>query len=146
MTRNIKFFIIVSVMLNVVLGGLVIGHASHRFGHAMPQAMSSLPPEKQAEFRDAMKKVHGEEGSGWKDVRTSREKIAGILTAPAFDKAAYMAEVEKMQAQRSKKWKQMANAIAGLAEHWSQQERKALAEMLQRQQHGRWHKDRGQKE
>ena len=134
MTRTAKFFVIASVALNVVLIGLVLGHAAHRFGphfpHGIQQAVRMLPEDKQAEFKDTMQQLYRENRGTWKQMRQSRQATMRILQADHFNRDAYEAEMKKLQ--------RMADAIASLAEHWSPEDRQALAAMLHRGRH-RYH-------
>ncbi len=133
-----KTLIVVSLLLNVLLIGIIVGHVSHRFGgkHFFRRYGSELtvklPADKEKLFFETMKQVHMENKDIRKQIRETREKAISILTAPEFDETAYQIEAEKLHELRGRMMQQLAAATKELATHFNQEERKALAKHLRR--------------
>lgn len=138
MSNKVKILIMVSVLLNVLLIGVVIGHVSHRFGRTgyarRPVAglKAKLPAEKERLLSETLKRLHRENREIRREIRETREKAMSILTAPEFDEAAYQAEADRIQKLRRNRMQALADATRGLARRFTQEERKALAEILRR--------------
>ncbi len=138
MSKKMKTLIVVSLLLNVLLVGIIIGHALHRFGgkHFFrrygAELTVRLPADKEKLFFETMKQVHMENKDIRKQIRETREKAISILTAPEFDETAYQIEAEKLHELRGRMMQQLAGATKELAAHFNQEERKALAKHLRR--------------
>lgn len=104
MSKKMKALILSSLLLNLLLMGLIIGHASHRLGMGrgywirrhLPGVAVKLPEEERALFYDTMKKVHLENREVLDRIRETREEALQILTAPEFDETAYQVQVNKL--------------------------------------------------
>jgi uncharacterized membrane protein len=101
MSNKVKILILVSVLVNVLLIGVVIGHVSHRFGRMgfarrhMTELAAKLPAEKERLLSQTLDRVHRENRKIHREIRNTRAKAISILTAPDFDEAAYQAEVDR---------------------------------------------------
>jgi uncharacterized membrane protein len=136
MSKKMKILILCSLLLNVLLIGFFIGHASHRLGRGhfmkrhLPEFAMKLPEDKRTLFSDTMKKVHLENREIHKKIQETRERALKILTAPEFDETAYQVHVDEVHQLRGMMMQRLADAAKELAEHFNQEERKALAEHL----------------
>lgn len=136
MNKKIKCFVVASVLLNLLLVGVIIGHMSHRFGprppFREPPEIASLTPEKQEIFREAMKAAREKSEGLRKQSRKLRKESAEILAAPTFDKDAYYAKMKEMMALHQQRKLNFAEAVAGIAEKFTPEERKLLAKSMRR--------------
>lgn len=129
---------VISVVLNILLIGFIIGNVSHRFfiNNSLPekpQEMTvNLPPEKKELFSNTMKKVRAENQAVQRQIRETRRKIFSILTSPQFDEDSYQSEAEKLHLLRGVMMKRFSYATKELAKQLNREERKALAELLKR--------------
>ena len=138
MSKTVKIAIILSVVLNILLIGFILGNVSHRFFipnsfHEKPQDISvNLPPDKKELFLNTMQKIRSENRAVKQQIRDARRKIFSILTSPQFDEDLYTSETEKLHLLRGLMMKRFSNAAKELAKQLNQEERKALAEHLRR--------------
>lgn len=136
MSKKIKILIIGSLLLNVLLIGVIIGHISHRLSrepffrrHAREFAVK-LPADKRELFSKTMEGVHLENREIHRQIREARKRALRILTAPEFDEAAYQTEVDKLNRLRGHMMQRLADVTKELAKQLDQEERKGLAEHL----------------
>jgi len=136
MSKKIKILIFSSLLLNVLLAGVVIGDASHRFHKeyfvrkSMKEFASKLPGDKAALFLETVKRVHLNNRDAYNQIREARKEAMKLLSAPEFDEAAYRLQVEKIHELRSLMKRRLADATIELARQFSQKERSALAQHL----------------
>jgi len=138
MDKTIKIVAIISVVLNILLIGFIIGNASHRFftDNSIPEKpqefSATLPHDKKELFTDTMQKVRSENQAVQRQIREARRNIFSILTSPQFDENSYDSEAEKLHQLRGLMMKRFSNATKELAKQLNQEERRALAEHLKR--------------
>ena len=136
MSKKVKIFLAVSVLLNFLLIGLVMGHISHRgrAGKIMERRVrrlaSHLPPAKKTLFLDTLRKVYEGNRDVYEEIRASRRRIVKVMSDPEFDEDAYQAEVDKIHELRGRMMKHLSDATKDLAKKFSPEERKALADHL----------------
>jgi uncharacterized membrane protein len=138
MSRKIKILTIVSLLLNVLLIGVVIGDISHRFGREpywrkhSRDLTSRLPEDKAELFRKTLEEVYGDNRDVYKEIKEARGRAMEILSAPEFDEAAYREEVDRIHELKGLMKRRLADATVELAKQFDQEERKALSEQLRR--------------
>lgn len=139
---NIRTWLIVSVTLNLLLAGVIAGHAmkpAHR-GEAWRAAIESvaatLPEEKAALLRGEMDKARGENRERWKAMKAAREAAMDALAAEPFDANAYRNAVARVHRLREEAMDRFAVATETAATRLSQDERRRLAAAM-RQAQGR---------
>jgi uncharacterized membrane protein len=138
MGKKIKILISISLLLNVLLIGVVIGSISHRLfredfpRRRPPELAIKLAPDKEKLFFDTMKRVHLENREVRKQIDEGRERVFLILSAPEFDEAAYQVEAAKLGKLHGLMMQRFAEATKEMAKRFNQEERKALAELLRR--------------
>ncbi len=136
MNKKMKIILILSVLLNMLFIGLVIGHMTHRFGPEefmrwrTMRFARRLSPEKRTLFMETLKKVYRDNEGIHEKIREGRKRIVSILSAPEFDEKAYQEEVEKMHRLRGLMMQRLADATKELAKAFTPEERKALAAHL----------------
>lgn len=98
----------------------------------MQEALSKLPAEKAKAFRDTLTQAREQNKPQLAEIRKLRDEQRALIAAPKFDTAAYLAksaEMDKIHAtMRGNLSQAFANAIGKL----SPEERKALAEGMER--------------
>ena len=138
MSKKIKVLTIGSLLLNMLLIGVIIGDMSHRlgrehfFGRHAPELVSKLPEDKAELFRETVERVHLDNKDVHKQIGEARERAMKILTAPEFDEAAYLVEVDKIHELKGFMKQRLADATIELARQFEQEERKVLAQHLRR--------------
>ena len=145
MSRNIKILLLLSIIINVLLVGVVIGHFSTKYmakkhfkGH-FPKVGKVLPPEKQEMLTDAMMKHHKESGKTKRKIHKVREEIVKILAAPEFNEQLYDEKVEELHNLHGEMAKGLSEVTKKLAVKFTPEERRVLAEILKRKPHRRPH-------
>lgn len=136
MNRKMKGFIILSVVLNVLLAGVLVGQLSRDYDSWRKpyneKVLSELPPEKQEEFKTAMDQLQTQDQLTRDEVRRLREETLNILKAELFDAAAYQAQMDKIRDLRGQKHQRMAETVKEIAGRWSPGERAILADAMRR--------------
>ena len=136
MSKKMKILIFSSLLLNVLLAGVVIGDASHRFHKeyfdrkSVQEFVSKLPGDKAALFLETVERVHLNNRDAYHQIREAKKEAMKMLAAPEFDETAYRLQVEKIHELRSLMKRRLADATIELAKQFSQKERKALAQHL----------------
>jgi len=142
MSKGLKILVICSLVLNVLLVGIMIGHFTLRFRNEgflkkpWHERMSELPPEKQGLFSKTMDQARRANRDIHRQIRDTRRRALDILTAPEFDEAAYRSEMEKLNVLRGKMMISLGDLTTDLAKQLNQEERMALARMLERPMQG----------
>jgi uncharacterized membrane protein len=136
MGKRVKIMIGVSLLLNVLLIGILIGNISHRFFREdfprrhPPELTGKLPPDKEKLFLESREKVFLANREVRRQIDETRERLLSILSAPEFDEAAYQAETVKLDKLHDLMMQRFAEATKELAKTFNQSERKILAEYL----------------
>jgi uncharacterized membrane protein len=139
MNRHCKLLITLSMLLNLLLAGIIAGHAGRGLMPPPPRGMQdmseALPEARRAVFKDAMQRAEEDTAELHEQINEARNKAALILKAETFDKDAYMAEVQLMSKLRAQTMQRMAEAVVEVAEQSDATERATLADMVRRPQH-----------
>jgi len=137
MSKFFKLAIIISLALNVVLIGLLLGEWPRRSDRGKRPAerirrdLEKLPAPLRARYRD---KIEQARQSGMRQkMRQEREEAMRILAAEPFDEAAYDRQAKKIQEMRLEMAQRMSDNVKELARGLSHEERQALAEVLKHQ-------------
>jgi uncharacterized membrane protein len=143
MSKRLKILVFVSLIINILLIGVVIGHFSTRYfvkkhfkGH-FPEISTELSAEKQEMLTDAMIKHHTESRDTKRKIRRVREEIVKILTAPEFNEQLYDKKVAELHDLHGQMAKGLAEATKKLAVKFTPAERRVLAQILKRKPHRR---------
>jgi uncharacterized membrane protein len=137
MSKFFKLAIIISLALNVVLIGLLLGELPGRFdrgnrpGERIRRDVEKLPKPLRARFREKMEQAR--QGGMRQKLRQERDEALRILAAEPFDEAAYDRQAKKIQELRLEMAQRMSDNVKELARGLSLEERQALAEALKRQ-------------
>ncbi len=126
-----------SLALNVVLGGYIIGRESMappRQDRAarFEEAMKDLPPEKQAHMRELMGDFRASMKEDFEQVRAKRDELRDILTAETFNPNAFRAKAKELNAMYAASKKTMIENMVRMAKDMPQEDRKILADAMHR--------------
>ena len=124
----ISGLVIFSVVLNIFLIGVVVGHVVKHFPRKnFAKIAGTLAPEKRKLLTSMMNDIRLENR---KTIRQLRGDILEILTAPTFDAQAYQKKADELQQIRQEMSIRRSKVIKELASQFTQQERKALIKYL----------------
>ncbi len=96
----------------------------------MEEALSQLPEEKEKLAHETLRKAREDNKVTREQIKTLREESKAILTAQEFDRKAFLAKSDEIHALHNSMRKNMNNAVADLAEQFTVEERKILAEAV----------------
>lgn len=108
--------------------------------------LSQLPADKAMLFRQTMREAREKTAENREQIRQLKEEMRDVLTAPTFDKELFLEKMKEMQILRQKDRQTVVEEFARIAEQFTQEERKVLAEVIpmELRHHGRhaarWHK------
>ena len=97
-------------------------------------AADALTPEKGAALRAAVRQVPKPD---CKVMRTLHDELSAVLTAPSFDRSAYLAKTQKLQQLRDRRMSDLAAAFADQLAKLSPEERKAVDAGIRNGRHKR---------
>ncbi len=138
MSKKIKTVLTVSIILNVLLLGVLIGmsaddYKDHRNKRAeFRSAVDKLPAEKSKLVKKTMRGLHKETRKIRNEVKKTRKNINKIISAPEFDESAYDKEIENLQRLQSEIMLKFGKVTKELAVQLEQDERKVIAELLKK--------------
>ena len=145
MSKRIKIIFIVSILLNVLFIGIMIGHFSKRAAMRetmkadMKETIAHLPEEKQELILSAMKKLRGNTRGTKVKADRARKELVETLTAPQFDPERFDNEVEEMHELFGVLTRSMASTVVELAKQLNREEREALAAFIEKARSHRRH-------
>ncbi len=148
MSKRLKIILFISIIVNVLLIGVVIGHFSTRFlakkhfKDHFPEISTELPVEKQEMLREAMTNLHKESRGIKRKIHKVRKQIVKILTAPEFNEQLYDKKVQELHNLHGEMAKGLSDVTKKLAVKFTPSERRVLAEIIKRRPHRRRPHDR----
>lgn len=144
MSNTTKITLAVSIILNILLIGILLGAFSHRVAgplamhRQMEEAIGGLPEAKQNLVRDTLKQLRSETNETRKKVKRKRDELLETITAPEFDEQIFDRKAAELHALMGELAGEIADAAKKIAARLDQDERKELAEII-RMRHGRRH-------
>jgi uncharacterized membrane protein len=138
MNKKVRIAFLVSIIVNVLLLGIVLGALPHRFERRVPfQERLKADAEKLQEpartrFLEGMEKARQEVEPIREQMRQARERTLSILASESFDEAAYDQQVEKIHKLRLDLAKRMSDSIKQVAKDLEPEQRKELTKILHR--------------
>jgi uncharacterized membrane protein len=134
MKQTIKLFFVSSLLLNLLLAGVILGHAwwhvSDHWQNITTKLEKGLSPEKQQIFEAAMQHMKEDTDTMCKQIIQSRDRVAGLLAAEPFDPSAYQAQVHDIQKMRTQISEQRNRVIVDLATQFDAKERSTLVNLI----------------
>jgi uncharacterized membrane protein len=111
-------------------------HDKHDDSPRFRDAMERLPPDKAELVRATFKDLHADGEETHKQMQGLLDEIRTILAAPEFDRGAFIAAHDKIEALHRQRHAQRIDAIADLAGKLTAEERMILADVLKPGKHG----------
>ncbi len=142
MNKKFKIAFLISLLLNLVLIGVLMGEGWHKASRMRAsieeeQALLALPENRQQEFSSLREELRKDGEATREAIREVRRDTVRILTADVFDENAYQANLEKIRELRAQQMQRMSESVKKLASTWSATERAALAKLMRRPPHWR---------
>ena len=134
MSQKIKFVLVGSILLNVLLVGILFGELPHRFDRnayyqqTIETAAKKLPANEQAEFRQKLNRMLAEAQPIQKQIRAARDETLRTIVTEPFDEAAFDRSVARINNLRS----QMSGILKEAGKELPLNQRQALADALKR--------------
>jgi uncharacterized membrane protein len=138
MSKGLKIFLAVSVLLNVLLVGILIGNLSHTIFWRMEKGrrafhfMKELPPEKRDKVKEMIRDLKKESRETRKKIRQKRDEVIDVFSAPEFDPALFDRKVAELHALMGELTEEIAEETKKIASDLSREERKAVADIIRR--------------
>jgi Spy/CpxP family protein refolding chaperone len=132
-----------ALILALTAGGMAFAAADRHEGppHYMKEALAKLPESKRDMVTGTFKSMREHSKQNHAEMRKLHEELRAIMTAPSFDKTAYLAKHKQLDALREKASDNRTNALVNLAGKLTQEERKILADAMPGgHRHGKFHK------
>jgi uncharacterized membrane protein len=121
-----KIFAVLVLMVVISLCSMVQafdGPPSHK-------RMCQLPPDKEMLFHQTMRGVREATMNIHEQIRGLEAEIRGVLTAPEFNEALFLEKTKRLQDLHKMESELMDKAVAKLANQFTAEERKILAEII----------------
>jgi uncharacterized membrane protein len=138
MNRTLKFLFLVSIILNVLLVGVLMGQLPSRLERGsfreqrMEQALKDLPQATQTRLREKFKQMRAAGDPLRDQLRAAREETLGILSAESFDEAAYDRQIGKIDELQLQRFKKIGLVVKEIAKELPPEERRIFAQILRR--------------
>jgi uncharacterized membrane protein len=138
MNRTLKLLFLVSIILNVLLVGVLMGQLPSRLERGsfreqrMEQALKDLPQAAQTRLREKFKQMRAAGDPLRDQLRAAREETLGILSAESFDEAAYDRQIGKIDELQLQRFKKIGLVVKEIAKELPPEERRIFAQILRR--------------
>lgn len=134
MNKHLKWIMIASLALNILLAGMVIGQCTRPGWHDGPIQikMRDVSKEARKKVRAEMDNMFEQKKDLMPQIKQARRDLVTLLSADQFDKTAYYAKLGELQKMQRSFYQGMGQSIAKLAETMSKDERMALAAEMER--------------
>jgi uncharacterized membrane protein len=131
-SRKLKLFFTISVLLNILLIGTMAGFVAKCHYRPGPNLhdMAKLSPAGKAMMAESFNTAHDQMGDTFAKARAARADIVAILEADTFDKKAFDAASEKLRKLQMKIMQRRTATAADLSAKLDPADRKLLAEWL----------------
>lgn len=136
MNRRIKIALAISVVLNVLLAGMLLGDVSHSYiapavtAFNLETQLAQLPQDKRALFDTIMKPAKQKMDDERAQIDSAKKEAIRILKTEPFNKEAYLTQTQHINDMHVEMKHHLAESVAELAQHLSLAERTALAEIV----------------
>ena len=138
MNKKLKFVFLASILLNVLLGGVLLGELPRRLDRSlsrqeqMDKAIKELPEPMRSRFRNKMEQARKDVEPIRDQIQEARNETIHVFIAEPFDEAAYDRQVSKITDLRVQLAKRMAASMKEAAKELPPEQRQALAEAFKR--------------
>ena len=138
MTKTVKLVFLASLVLNLVLLGVILGHAPRAFDarptrqQRMEETLQKLPEPAQSRLREHFAQIRAAGDPLRQDMDHARGEAIRLLGGEPFDEAAYDRQVRKIEELRAEMFKRMGQLIKQTAKELTPEERRMLADVFRR--------------
>jgi uncharacterized membrane protein len=138
MNKTLKLTFLVSIVLNVLLIGVMLGELPNRFegrpdpGQRIEAAAQQLPEPARSRFRTIMEQARKDAQPTRDQIQAARGETLRLFAAEPFDEAAFDRAVNKMTEIRARLAARYATAMKTLAKELPAADRKSLARAFER--------------
>jgi len=134
MTRHLKIFVSISVLLNLLFAGILLGYSGWHLingqQHLWEEMAASLPSDQRVHVEKAMDVVQNDTVEIRQQIDKARAKQAALLKTEPFDQTAYLVQAKEVQQLRNQIQQRRTETIATLAVNMTPEDRLAMAEVL----------------
>jgi uncharacterized membrane protein len=138
MSKTVKLVFLVSLVLNVLLLGVLLGRLPRELEpgsgrqQRMERVLKDLPEPTQTRLREKLTRLRAAGGPLRDQIRTTREETLRILSADPFDEAAYDLQVSKIDDLQLQMFQKMGRVVKEIAKELPPEERRLFAQSLRR--------------
>ena len=130
MKKSLSVLATVIVVISLCSLGYAFEGKGHDDGAAKHELLSQLPADKAALFHQTMKEARGKTAENREQMKNLKKELRDVLTAPTFDEALFLEKMNTLQTLRQKERQTMVEGFAQVAQQFTQEERKILAEII----------------
>ena len=138
MNKSVKLAFLASLVLNIVLLGVILGHLPRSLEgrssrqERMEKALQNLPDAVEAKFREKFQQIRAAGDTQRQQMESARAEALRLLGSQPFDEAAYDQQVSKIDGLREEMFKRMGQVVKQTAKELTPEERRMFADVLQR--------------
>jgi uncharacterized membrane protein len=138
MNRTARIVFVISIILNVLMLGVIVGQSPRRFAPSamrqqrLDQALKNLPEAEQSRLRERFQKLRTAADPLFGQIRQAEDQAVDLLGKETFDEAAYDSQVNKINEIRQNVTKQLAQVVKDATKDLSAAERRHFADLLRR--------------
>jgi uncharacterized membrane protein len=138
MTKTVKLVFLASLVLNILLLGVILGHVPRSLEgrpsrqDRMEKALQELPDSVEARFREKFQQIRAAGEPQRQQMDGARTEALRLLSAEPFDEAAYNRQVSKIDGLREEMFKRMGQVVKQTAKELNPEERRMFADLLRR--------------
>lgn len=133
MNRRVIFVLAVSVAVNLLFAGMLLGHLLHRLMPPPPfnvaAELQKLPGEKRALFSSIMEPAKQRMDAERTQIDNAKKEALRLLKTEPFSEDAYLTQTRRINDMRTQMKRHIDEAVAKLARQLTQDERDVLAEI-----------------
>jgi uncharacterized membrane protein len=138
MNRTARIVFVISIILNVLMLGVIVGQSPRRFApgamrqQRLDQVLKNLPEAEQSRLRERFQKLRTAADPMFGEIRQAEDQAVDLLGRETFDEAAYDHQVSKINEMRQNMTKQLAQVVKDAIKDLSASERRHFADLLRR--------------
>lgn len=143
MNKTVRLTLVISLILNVLLGGVLLGALPHRWSresfhrHRFEAAAEHLPEPARSRFRSRIEEVRAQAQPLRDEMERARDEALRAFSAEPFDTATFDRQVQRITELRLKLSNHFAASMKQIAAELPSEQRQALAEALTRPERSR---------
>ncbi|MBQ0731238.1 MAG: periplasmic heavy metal sensor [Oleispira antarctica] len=144
MNKKMKTFISLSVFLNVLLVGIILGgvsggfskhhfdrgHKSEQMEQRLSRILAVLPAEKNALFKQRLNELKVLKRTDKEQMKLARRHIMQVFEQEPFDKVAYQQAVQALNQLHQTQMDKRVSLLADVGEYLSPKERRQLSRLI----------------